>query len=530
MRSPRTPVFLSILRLGLICLLSLLGAPAVGRAARAPLDERIFAGKASSEPASFLVVFRDEADLSGAAAIADPTERIRFVWESLRAQADVSQSAVRARLAAAGIPFRSFFLVNMIEVEGPRSLAEELAARPEVSSIAGNPRVALPTEPVVRDADRFALDAQAVSAVEPNVEKIGAPEVWDRGFTGQGMVVAVADTGFTWDHPALIAHYRGWDGVSVSHVYNWHDAIHDAAAGNPCGSSSGAPCDDDGHGTGTAGVSVGDDGAGNAIGVAPGARLIGCRNMDRGTGTPARYTECFQWFLAPTDENGANPRPDLAPHVINNSWGCPTSEGCTDPNVLKAVIDNVSAAGIFVVFAAGNAGPGCASVTDVPTFYASSFSVGATTLTDNIASFSSRGPATADGSGRLKPDISAPGVGIRTAASPSGFQTFSGTSAASPHVAGSVALLWSAVPVLSRDVPGTIALLERTAVPLLSTQDCAGFPGSQVPNAVFGWGRLDVAAAVAAAIGGTTLVPRPVPARAHHFLPPRRVLTRQKSQ
>jgi serine protease AprX len=244
--------------------------------------------------------------------------------------------------------------------------------------------------------------------------------------------------------------------------------------------------------------------------------------MDRGVGTPARYTECFEWFLAPTDARGENPRPDLAPHVINNSWGCPPSEGCTDPNVLQAVVDHVAAAGIFVVVAAGNSGSACSTVTDAPAPYASSFTVGATTLSDEIAGFSSRGPAA--GSGRLKPDISAPGVGIRTSTPPSGFRSFSGTSAAAPHVTGAVALLWSASPELVGRVASTAALLERTAAPLTSAQDCAGFPGSHVPNAVFGFGRLDVAAA---ALAAPPRVARPAPLRPPGVRPaPRRVLRR----
>ena len=490
-----------------LLLLVLVAPPA--RAARAPLDERIFAGKTVEQPASFLVVFRDEADLAPAAAISDRIERIRFVGEALRARAEVSQTPLRARLLAAGIAFRPYFLVNMMEVEAPRAVAEEISLRSEVSAVARNPEVALPAAPSGEPESPAPLSAQEALAVEPNLTKIGAPGLWAQGIRGQGIVVGIADTGFVWDHPALKNRYRGFDGAAALHDHNWHDAVHDPVPGNPCGASSPVPCDDDGHGTGTAGVSVGDDEAGNQIGVAPGARLIGCRNMDRGVGTPARYTECFEWFLAPTDARGENPRPDLAPHVINNSWGCPPMEGCTDPNVLQAVVDHVAAAGIFVVVAAGNSGSACSTVTDAPAPYASSFTVGATTLSDEIAGFSSRGPA-ADGSGRLKPDISAPGVGIRTSARPSGFRSFSGTSAAAPHVTGAVALLWSAAPELIGRVAPTAALLERTAAALTSAQDCAGFPGSLVPNAVFGFGRLDVAAA---ALAAPPRVARPGPLR-----------------
>jgi len=135
--------------------------------------------------------------------------------------------------------------------------------------------------------------------------------------------------------------------MTADHNYNWHDAIHEnnphTPPGNLCGFNSLEPCDDHGHGTHTMGTMVGDDGGANQIGMAPGARWIGCRNMEEGWGTPATYAECYQWFIAPTDLNDQNPDPAMAPHVINNSWACPPSEGCTDPNVLLTVVQNVLA-------------------------------------------------------------------------------------------------------------------------------------------------------------------------------------------
>jgi subtilisin family serine protease len=142
---------------------------------------------------------------------------------------------------------------------------------------------------------------------------------------------------------------------------------------------------------------------------------------------------------------------------------------------------------------------------DPPALYDASFTVGATTNADAIASFSSRGPILADGSNRLKPDLCAPGQGLRVALPPSSYRSgFSGTSGSAPHVTGAVALLWSAAPHLIGQVASTTSLLERTAVPLTSTQDCGGFSGASVPNPVFGWGRLDVAAAVAASASSQT--------------------------
>lgn len=509
----------------LVLLSLVLAGVARAALAAARVDERIFAGKGPGETASVLVVMREQTDLSGAEAITDPEERRRFVFEALRALADVSQRPLVERLGRAGLRYRSFYLVNMLEVEADRSLADELARRADVSSIVANLPAALPRQPHSEEAERPS-SLLFLSTVEPNVAKIRAPEVWAMGFTGQGIVVGVADTGLTWDHPALKPHYRGFDGVSVSHDYNWHDAVHNAASGNMCGSDSPSPCDDDhhdGHGTATSGLIVGDDHGDSKIGVAPGAKFIGCRNMDDGVGTPARYAECFEFFLAPTDLNGQNPRPDLGAHVINNSWSCYVSEGCTDPNLLRAVVENTRAAGLFVVAAAGNDGRnGCGSVIDPPAIYEAAFSVGAITLDDAIAEFSSRGPVTRDGSGRLKPDVVAPGVSVRTSVRPSGYGLFSGTSAASPHVAGAVALLWSAALSL-RGQPGQTAdILRRTAMPLTSLQDCGSFHGSAVPNAVFGWGRIDVEAAVAPFVPVARTPPQP-PARPRipRELPPR---------
>ncbi len=470
--------------------------PFAALGADARVDPRIFAATEPGATASFLVVLRSQADLAGASAIHDRKERARFVYDALVAQAESEQAPLRARLDAAAARYRAFFLVNMLEVEGNEDLARSLAARPDVSSIA--PNFAFRPVPAPRPPEAQAAGArlEVASSVEPNIEKIGAPEIWSRGFTGQGIVVGMADTGVVWDHPALKTHYRGFDGVAATHDYNWHDAIHDARPTNLCGSNAPTPCDDDGHGTSTASLAVGDDGAGNQVGAAPGARFMACRNMDQGDGTPARYTECFQFFLAPTDHNGQNARPELGADIISNSWGCPASEGCTDANVLKTVVENMQAAGIFVAVAASNGGPACATI-DVPALYDAAFAVGATALDDSIASFSSRGPVTADGSNRLKPDLCAPGVALRVAVTSGGYSGgFSGTSGSTPEVAGAVALLWSAVPSLAGHPATTANLLRGSAIALSATQDCDPYPGSSIPNAVFGYGRLDIVRAV----------------------------------
>jgi subtilisin family serine protease len=455
---------------------------------------------------SVLVHFRGRPDLSAAASLPDRGARRAFVVSALTDEADRDQAAVREDLRRRGVAFRPHFLSNVIELEADDALAAELAARPEISAVAPNRGYApVPAPPV-------ALVPRAAADVEPNIVKIGATDLWQRGFTGQGIVVGVADTGFEWTHPALIRQYRGWDGAFADHSYNWHDAVHDDPPANPCGNDAPAPCDDQGHGTATSGLAVGDDGMGNAIGVAPGARLIGCRNMGLGTGTPARYLECFEWLLAPTDPSGAHPRPDLGADVINNSWTCPESEGCTDPNILREAVENVRAAGVAGVYAAGNTGSGCYSLLNPPAIYAAAITVGAVGLDDHIAFFSAVGPVSRDGSFRLKPDLVAPGLNVRTAA-PGGTYTptFTGTSGSAPQVAGAFALLWSALPDAAGDVDATLDALEQSAVHLTGDFLCGTLTGHEVPNHVYGWGRIDVEAAYQALNPNARLRPELVP-------------------
>ena len=464
----------------------------------AKIAPEVLAAAVGGAEADALVVLEEQADLSGVEELSDPEARRRAVYDRLRTTALRSQAGLRRALESEGVDYRSFYVVNMIALKGDRELLTRLAARREVARIAANPRVRQRFPEPASDG----LGPQATTGVEWNVALVGADDVWALGYAGEGVVVAGQDTGYDWAHPALVDQYRGNDGVTVTHDYNWHDAIHEdisgTSTGNPCGFDISAPCDDQGHGTHTMGTIVGDDGNGNQIGVAPGAEWIGCRNMEQGVGTPATYAECFEFFLAPYPVEGdpfRDGEPGLAPDVINNSWTCPPREGC-DWETLQRVVESVRAAGIMVVASAGNSGPSCSSVEDPPAIYDAAFSVGATDRIDFIAGFSNRGPVTVDGSGRLKPDVSAPGVSVRSSVPGTGYAYLSGTSMAGPHVAGAAALLWSAAPHLRGDVAATEAVIAHSARPQTTTEGCGGDGPDEVPNNVYGWGILDALAGV----------------------------------
>jgi subtilisin family serine protease len=481
------------LRFALLTLLLTALAPPVTAAPSHPADAKIapplLAQAAPGEETEFLVVLTRQADLGAAAAMPTKAEKGRFVYETLRRVALATQPPLIAWLQEQGVPHRAYYIVNAFWVRGDLNLARAIAQRADVARVDGNPQIA-----GLQAGQYHGAAPAAPTALEPNIAYTNADDVWALGFTGQDIVVGGQDTGYAWDHPALQPHYRGWDGLTADHDYNWHDSIH--AAGSNCGPDSLQPCDDNSHGTHTLGTVLGDDGGTNQIGMAPGADWIGCRNMNEGIGSPATYLECFEFFLAPYPLGGdplTDGDPTLAPDVTNNSWTCPELlEGCS-ANTLLAAVQAQRAAGILTVVSAGNSGPGCSTVKDPPAHHAEVYSVGAlNTGTDTIASFSSRGPIALDGSNRRKPDLTAPGTFVRSSLPGGGYGNFSGTSMAAPHVAGAVALLWSARSVLRGQVALTEQILNASAVPIAASE-CGS---SGVPNNTFGHGRLDVLAAV----------------------------------
>lgn len=460
------------------------------------IADQVWEATAAGQPTSFLVIMAEQADLTGAKAVTEHSARVRFIYDALRATALRSQKPLRAALERQGVPYTTHYLVNMLAVEGNRDLLLTLARRSDVARLEPNPRVA--GVPPLSELD-LRRTAASPTGPEWGVSFVHAPEVWSLyGVRGEGVVVGVQDTGVHWDHPALRASYRGWDGSAVDHAYNWHSAV----GATPQCSDPAIPCDPYGHGTHVTGTITGDDGQGNQIGVAPGAAWIGCRNMDdAGRGTPSTYTECFEFFLAPWPPGG-DPQldgdPTLAAHVVSNSWSCPPTEGC-GPFTLQQIVENVRAAGVMVVASAGNNGSACGSVLYPIGTYDASFSVGAVDVSGVIAPFSSRGPVTFNGTGISKPDISAPGVAVRSAYPPDRYVNLSGTSMAAPHVAGVFALLWSAYPALIGEIDASEALLNASARRVVNTT--CGPAGSLEYNHTYGWGYVDALAALLAAAG-----------------------------
>ncbi len=429
------------------------------------------------------------------------------VYQQLVERANNSQSDLLNFLNNQGYAVKSFCLVNAIATKLDIAAVYELSQRLDIERIYWD-------RPAMVD---YIIDEEEVlrsRMAEPEwgIKMIQADSVWSLGYTGENVVIAGQDTGYDYEHPSLIKKYRGYrENADDEHDYNWHDAIHEinplhgdtliTDTTNPCGLDIDHPCDDNNHGTHTMGTMIGSDDE-NSIGVAPDAKWIACRNMERGYGSPSTYIECFEWFLAPTKLDGTEADPSMSPHVIANSWGCPEMEGCNAANwhLMDEAVENLRAAGVVVVVSAGNSGSGCESVRNPAAIFQGSFSVGATASNDTIAGFSSRGPVAVDSSFRLKPDIAAPGVGVRSTIRNGGFASFSGTSMAGPHVAGVVGLIISANPALAGQVEIIEEIIRSTAVPKTTNQDCGDYPGSEIPNAVYGYGRIDALAAVEQAL------------------------------
>jgi hypothetical protein len=433
--------------------------------------------------ADFIVRFTEQADLSPAFSM-DWNDRGEFVYNTLRETAAKSQSHAKAILEAAGLKYQTFIAGNDLYVwSGNLTDVADLAALPEVYFIRAartytiDPIVEVkPFENISWSGDLLSRNALTTVGASPTALDWGitdtkADQFWTAyGVQGDGMVVANIDTGVQWNHPALDQAFKC--GNDPTDPACWEDPS------NICGASG--ACDNVGHGTHTMGSMVGDDDLSLAyqVGMAPDAQWIACKGCETENCSSFALNACADWILAP-DNDPAN-----RPNIVNNSWG-----GGGGDTWYIAKVNAWRAAGIFPAFSAGNTGPGCSTLGS-PGDYQESFGSAAHGSNRIIASFSSRGASAFGHTPYTKPNISAPGVNIISSVPANTWAYGNGTSMASPHSAGAVALLWSCNPGLVGQIDATFELLQNNT-DVAPAGNCNAPPDGQ-GNYTYGYGYLDV--------------------------------------
>jgi subtilisin family serine protease len=459
------------------------------------VDEEVMIRLSEQARARLVLYLRGEINFSGANPFTGKDARGWYVYNQLLETAAQSADLYNWLLFQGAQP-RRLLTANAIAATLDIALLEKVLNFPQVGRVGVNRTIiALPDEARMVNKlpsslwDLLSLPAGPL-AVEWNIARIRADEAWATfGVTGGRATVGIIDTGVVYTHPALVNQYRGnLEDGNFNHNYNWYDVVY----GQP------APYDGNGHGTFGAGIAVGDDGQGNQIGVAPGAKWIAIKAMDDGGGTTEEYLHAaLQWIIAPTDLTGNNPDPSKAPDVALNMWRWYACTGSFDLDLAA-----LRAANILPVFAPGHDGPGCSMVV-YPAANPNTIAAGATDQNDVISTISGHGPSCVDNS--IKPDVVAPGVDIRSSTNDGDYAVWSGTSFSTAHLAGAAALLFSADPAIDIDtLEGT---LFSTAVCHAADYACPGDGICPKPNNTYGYGRIDVFEAVSTTLGTAFDVP-----------------------
>ena len=495
-------------RLALILLVCLI--PTVGFAAEAP-DKLtgelpgVLDRAAPEELIPVSVILADQLSgarlLSVAEGIEDPGQRRARMIAALKQHAQVTQQRIlqlvsEAERAGRARSIQPLWIGNIVAAELTAGDIRRLARFQEVERINWAPKVDVFLErPVFMEPDRSFFDDPVEPAeVECGTDLMGAPRVWDElSNTGEGAVIAVIDSGVCWTHPDIAN--QVWvnpgedldgDGVVMdpddeNGIDDDGNGFVDDLVGWDFDQGDNRPSDDNSHGSHCAGTVAGDGTSGTQAGMAPDAEIMIIRVGLQFSDEPDVWN-AMQYAA----ENGAD--------AISMSLGWPHNQN-PDRATWRTNCENTIELGTSMVIAAGNEGQGnepdnVRTPGDVPRI----ISVGATDCNDNAASFSSRGPVTWQDvpeygdhpypPGLIKPDVSAPGVSTRSHNICSGYSTKSGTSMATPHVAGTVALMKSANPGLTHD--DIKFILEDSSIDL-------GAPGR---DNTYGTGRVDAYEAV----------------------------------
>jgi len=395
------------------------------------LDEAVSAISEANDSLVSVVVFLDDQDDTDRPAFFAPgarmsrADRIRRVSEQLKAYRAPARDNVLSYLENhSTTPVVEHWIVPAFTATIKLSEIEALSQWFGIRLLVEN--ATLVYDPPVEGSKAPPSLAASVSS---QLAQLNIPYLWQRGLTGKGRLVCSFDTGVEQSHPALSDRWRGNHATLQS---SWFSMV----------APDTLPYDNAGHGTHTMGIMVGATPA-DTFGVAPEAEWITAGIIDQGRSlsvTISDIIEAFQWAFNPDGDDSTT---DDVPDVILNSWGIPGGlfEPCDE--TFWGVIDNVEAAGIVTIFAAGNEGPDPMSLrnpADRASTPLNSFSVGAVDNQLVIGSFSSRGPSSCDTT-QVKPEIVAPGVSIRSSYRGGGYFYMTGTSMAAPYVAGMVALV-----------------------------------------------------------------------------------------
>ncbi len=493
--------------------------------------EHILQSAPPDQSVSTLVYLSDRVDLAAVGAYLDRIMaprplRHKVVVEALRAKADQTQGGLVAYLHSrhksdAVESYKTFWITNVIRVDALPAEIVAIAGRDDVERVYFNYEVQLigPSEPLGATVPPGSLPARggapslprvgdgnrsptlredgappasgAQLDPEPGIRIIQADRVWNElGITGDGVLVANIDTGVDGNHPAFSNRWRGVADPRYEGHPEW-------AWFDPFEGRNDFPYDDNGHGTHTMGTACGGR-PGEQIGVAPGAQWVAAASINRGGGierTVVDTIKSFQWMADPD----GNPETCWdVPNVCSNSWGLTTGHGFPDcDETFWEFIDASEAAGTVQLFAAGGGGPRPRSVSRPADRAATDYDSLAVSACDPhhpdcpVASFSSRGPSkcTPDGRDAIKPEITAPGVNVRSARTGGGYLSMSGTSMAVPHIDGVVALMLEANPnLLSNEVKQII-------------YDSATDKGEPGEDNNYGWGLVNAYDAVVEAMG-----------------------------